>query len=63
MDRQVFLPVQQLNTLRREALAGLEEAIAEEFRRGAGKKRGGTLCGTRKEDSGGAGKVLRRFPC
>lgn len=38
MDRQVFLPVQQLNTLRREALAGLEEAIAEEFRRGPGKK-------------------------
>lgn len=38
MDSGVFLPVQQLNTLRREALAGLENAAAEKFRRGPGRK-------------------------
>lgn len=37
MDDNVFLPVQQLNSLRREALAGLEEAVAESFRRSPGR--------------------------
>ena len=38
MDEGIFLPVQQLNGLRRAALAGLEEALAEIHRRNPGGK-------------------------